>query len=296
MKKHLLLKAFLAFASLVLAVGAAKANPTYTTGDLLLSVRATGGTGSGTDYVIDLGQASLFENGASYTLNSGNTGTVNNIGDIGADLTSIYGADWATRTDLNWSIMGTTGQNPSGISNDYVSKMQTTSGGVDTTTPWKNNLAKTSGNYTAAGKINNLATGSGSSFIGVQTTSAGLSSSFAVTEVDATNNNSYHSGIHGGTNGPSNLDLGQYGSPYIEGHGASGITGASLDLFHVTSGANNNNGTLDGTFSIASDGTVTFDSATAVPEPSTYAMVLFGAGIFAFWRMKRGQSANAVIS
>ncbi len=82
------------------AATAFAAPPTYTKGDLLMGFRVTGGAGSGDCYLVNIGQAKKYRDATGPI-------TVNTIGDINADLTAVYGANWQTRTDILWGIAGT---------------------------------------------------------------------------------------------------------------------------------------------------------------------------------------------
>ena len=80
--------AALALASVVLTLSRSDAAFTYNNGDILLGFDATGGTGASTDYEVDLGAASQFFNATTpFTLSF----------NLGADLTSLYGANWFSR-------------------------------------------------------------------------------------------------------------------------------------------------------------------------------------------------------
>jgi hypothetical protein len=59
------------------------------------------GMGTGTNLMVNLGPASQFYNPSSSSF------TVSGLALL--DLTGIYGANWKTRTDLAWGIVGTTG-------------------------------------------------------------------------------------------------------------------------------------------------------------------------------------------
>ncbi len=96
----------------LLALGAAAALPmssaqaaSAANGDILVGFRATGGTGSTKNLVVNIGAATALESA---------TGTVN-LGNINADLTATYGSGWATRNNLFWGAVGTVGSfNPIG--------------------------------------------------------------------------------------------------------------------------------------------------------------------------------------
>ncbi len=72
---------------------------TYNPGDLFLGFRAGGGTGAQQDYLVNIGPASQYQ---------GPPGTIvtPNLGNLGADLQSVFGPSWSTRADVLWGIFG----------------------------------------------------------------------------------------------------------------------------------------------------------------------------------------------
>lgn len=78
----------------------------HTDGNLVLGFQATGGTGASQNVFLSLGSATSFRD-------NGNQGTIANIG---ATLSAVYGADWYTRTDLHFGVVGNlSGKPTSGI-------------------------------------------------------------------------------------------------------------------------------------------------------------------------------------
>ena len=90
-------------AAAMLSSGGAEA-ATAANGDILLGFRATGGTGSTKNLVVNLGPATALENA---------TGTVS-LGNLGTDLANTYGTEWQTRNDLFWGVAGTVGNSALG--------------------------------------------------------------------------------------------------------------------------------------------------------------------------------------
>jgi hypothetical protein len=66
-------------------------------GDCFLGFRSTNSLDSINAYLVKVGQATQFESGGDVTLDLGN---------ISADLASIYGADWYSRNDILWAVVG----------------------------------------------------------------------------------------------------------------------------------------------------------------------------------------------
>jgi len=95
--KHLLTT--LVVAGTMAAALPASAVTVFTPGDLLLGFRATGGQGAGT---------SLFVNiGSSTTLRDTNTASSSlTLLNINQAIVDAYGANWQSRTDLNWGLVG----------------------------------------------------------------------------------------------------------------------------------------------------------------------------------------------
>lgn len=78
-----------------LAAAPAIAAP-YSAGDLLLGFHATSGTGSSTDYIVDLGSSLSLRDGT----------LTGNLANLGMDLTNTYGSGWFSRSDLYWGLIG----------------------------------------------------------------------------------------------------------------------------------------------------------------------------------------------
>lgn len=74
----------------------------FTNGNLILGFQATGGTGSGRNVFVNLGSGTGFRD-------NGNRGA---LGNIGTTLASVYGADWYTREDLYFGVIGNLNSNP----------------------------------------------------------------------------------------------------------------------------------------------------------------------------------------
>jgi len=243
----------------------------YTAGDLLLGFRATGGTGANTDYVIDLGSASTFRDATSSF----------SIGSFGTDLSAIYGAGWATRSDLLWSVIGG-GLSGDGTNTVYASAAETVFG------THANPLTRFS-NSAQAGvvtKISNTAGVSTGGYLGGSTSfnSNPLSNGSAVAE-DQTAANPWAQ-YQFGFGSPANTSaFGLYASPGIEGSFANGAAVSALDLYRMaTSTTAGLPGTYVGTFTINTSGQGTFN---VVPEPSSALMLGLGTAFLGFVRRRR---------
>jgi len=214
-------------------------------GDAFLGFEATSGTGSSTNFVVDLGAAT---NLASLNLN------------LAADLTAVYGSGWASDANLYYGIIGGayTGLAINGDSGNtlYASIY---SGG----TSWKRGSVSSQGNIGA--NIGNLA---GQFGVDVNNGQLGVAANSVYM------NNQKTSGVY---NEAGNWSSRINDDPFF-GFSANietSISG-SLDLYKLVPGSARQGtvglpGTLVTTIALGSNGTI-----SAVPEPSTY--VLFGLG------------------
>ena len=135
--KSFLRNLFLPVAGLALAATAATAAPwPPVPGDLILGVRATGGTGATTNVFYNLGAAHALRT---------NPSPAGPLVNLDAELTAAFGAGWSSRTDLYFGVFANrSNATPTGIGSAavengdpartiYTSKGVTTAG---TGTPW----------------------------------------------------------------------------------------------------------------------------------------------------------------
>ena len=244
--------------------------------DLILGFRATGGTGAGTNLELDLGSISNYVNATSgSTLDLGSLLSSSSLGAAGT-IDSVYGADWATRSDLTWGLVATQGSVTASGPDGEVAK-----------TIWMSSGANSSAlDGTASGAVIN---GKASSFMGnalakiatiypafpgsaqaVDATSAG---SWTVAEGTGPN---VWSGIFARSTFENNTNIAGNNGSYV-----------ASDLYQV-SPVLNQPGTYLGTFAITNAGEVTFSAAAgaAIPEPTTYAAFI-GAGALGFSMLRR---------
>ena len=235
---NLLRPALLALVGAALSPQAHAANP-YTPGDLFLGFRASGGQGATQDYLVNIGPASNYTApGSSFTLPS--------IGSVGADLTSIFGSNWRTRTDLFWSISGgSLGADP--VNTLYATRARTAAGVP--ITPWQGR-SNSSQSFTDS-KFDTLA----EAYKNADPVTAGHGLQQAVSST-----NSYASFQPGGTainaNGISFASF----NPTIESAVANS---AGLELFRLVP-VLGLNGASQGVFTIDAGGTVTYVPASGV--------------------------------
>lgn len=246
----------------------AKAATTYTAGDLILGFRASGGTGSTTNLLVNIG--------SSIGIRDQNTTSMPLI-DIGSALTSAYGAGWDTRSDLFWGVVGTrtnqiTDGDPLATGDPaqtlYVSRANT--GTIGTKTSSNLNTASSGVQQSAANNIAGLQS-TFQNFTGT-TTNSNLAAVLDTT-VNTTNNWSTATALS---------------TDFQIGSDIEGVLGTSkvLDLYRILQTATGANptgtartGQWQGTVSISSAGAVNFDPVVAaVPEPSRVMLLAGGFG------------------
>lgn len=252
---------------------------TYSNGDIFLGFRSTAGTGTSTDYEVDLGNASSFITGG--TLASGSPITLS-IGNIGTDLANIFGPDWYTRvtgtgTDVLWSASGSA----AGIA-------------VNASIP-KNTLFATSAvfpaptSYNPGSSLNQQTTaqlmaamrgdtghgyGAGDTIGGPGQTLSTVPGVVALIQPTSAPN-SYASYQPGGVNSAT-------GSFQRFLTSAEGQTSDTLNFYELLPGTSS---PIDvGSFSLGSNGALTF---TATPEPATAISLAFGLGFLSQLRLRR---------
>lgn len=225
-------------------------------GDLVLGVRNASATN---DLVIDLGSYSQF-----HGLTAGTTYTLTDV--KSADFISTFGANVFTNAGTTWTVFGGVGTSGS----DLTPKV--TNGTLWGSTPWTsgtfNTLARSNSQQATSNDIDaftsSLSGGTSLSGNGAQNIPVGPGS--FTTLIRPTNNFGYFQvGIEASTVGTSKLELFEL---------APG-TGAGIDL---------------GTFTLTSSG-LTFTAFQAIPEPSTYAMIL-GVATLGFAAIRRRKQAQ----
>lgn len=275
---------FLALAGSFAATGSAHA-VTYTDGDLLLGFRASAGQGSTLDYVIDIGPVSLYKNAtSSFVLNTtSGAGSATGIGNIGLDLSSIYGANWATRSDLTWGVIGVTKTAAGGDTahTEYASRAETTVGTL--ADAWlRRSLSSQS---TTTTKVNTMNTDY-ASWTNTANSPTGVIENHTT---DATGNY-WASWMNGGSNFTGGVSFGFYDTS-LEGNFGNGASGTALDLFRMaTSSTAGLPGSYLGTFTTDTSGNITFNVAN-VPEPASLTMLGLGACLLGCVRRRRAALA-----
>ena len=242
------------------------ASAQFVNGDLLLNFRVNDGAGQGAgqDLEVDLGQASAFDFTTSHAV------TVLNA----SDLSSIFGTSgtpWQSRTDLVFSIVGAAGTTTEFLSNPNNSSFTVTTGLQGNEGTIASLYAETSGTNTSG-------------------TSYNVSASDHQSYTDVLTN---ASGTHIGSNAYSN-DFNFIPGTIGASEQTVSSTGSSLDLYEITTTGTGKSAKATatdlGTFTVEGNGTLEFTSATAAPEPSTYALMGLGALALFFVRRRAMQA------
>ena len=256
-------------ASALLAAAVASSAFAASSGDIILGFRATGGTGASSNLEIDLGNFDALPSG-------GGTVVLTNID---SDLNNTYGSDWATRSDVLWgaagsTLLGATGNTePSRTLVGTVLAPSSLLDGTSTTTPYNSAAAATQGGVaTKINAIYNTFTGTANNVVSSSSTTSWT------TEVGTT---PAAFNFFFKTSFDNNLDLATTS--------ASGTYSAG-DLYELVpaSGA----GAFLGTLAVQSNGDVTFSTFSAVPESSTYAVIL-GSCVLGFVALRRRKQVVA---
>ncbi|MDB6117239.1 MAG: hypothetical protein JWO08_1020, partial [Verrucomicrobiaceae bacterium] len=251
---HLKSTALLALASFTLLTTAARAAHE---GDLFLGVRATSGVGSNKDYLVNIGPASQFETGSSVT--------TLNLGDIGADLSFLFGSvattPWYNRAEVQWGIAGATGFNDLGSIPGKTLYATSVS-----STPWERKSGTAQGGTTTLISSMTTAFDDGSTI--------GLVAPTAKSQ-DSTSINSWVSYTSDGPNsGNAHIAFGAF-NPSIEAAFGNGAASSVLNLYQIrpaTGGSPAGTpGDLLGRLFLNNSGQLTFVPAAAI-----------GAGTVAF--------------
>ncbi len=264
---HTLTAAFIATMAANAAVVPA---PNYSQQDLFLTVRANGGQGDTTSYLVNLGSyyqfspASQVPTSLQSTFSGATPGSTFqlDVGNIGSDLTRLYGANWLDRTDLVWGVVGTNNSASASIllSQERVGGNPTTAFAASSTQVNRNLFA---------GNINSVLYGTNGyngreSTLGVY--GAGTGSARATEQADPAAD---AQGKDAYINHQASISFG--GSLGTVDYEAAFGDHTSLDLWRYSSATGVTNA---GYFSFDQAGNLSF---TAVPEPSALLITIGGS-------------------
>ena len=275
------------------SVAANAQNAFHAPSDLVLTFQNPGGaTGAASTVMVSLGNVStVFRDGGAFT-------SIN----IASTLSSTFGATWYDTTTL-WAgavgFRGTSATATNLLNSDphqtvYVSKARTSVGTAGSANSVINNIPLNAGSGITSGidSVKNQMETLGTTAQFVQATSASFiddQNPFSSPGVQ----NAAYSNISGGVQGA--FGAGNLGSSVL---GATGTVELALDLYRIQTrndvagqfgfGEAVNSGNYLGTLTINQAGDVNF---SAVPEPSTYALIAL-TGILYFFVNKR-RKANS---
>lgn len=257
--------------------------------DLLLGFRTNNNPGQTINLELNLGTADTYYNpGGNAPLDFSSAVGITNIGRLSVtDLTSAYGSGWASRTDLNWGIVGTSGTSGSydgffGLNTIYLSRAETVAG--TQTTPWSRQ-----NNFNAANtQISSL----GGGYTGTSTATSDYDLLVA-----AGSSNSYQSR----SGGVSGATFGAVGSAFandsIVAKFNTGNWISIQDIYALEQGSGY--GVYLGSFALRANGSIDYSPTAsafglvAVPEPGT---AVFGIATFAIAALRRRRNAATVVA
>lgn len=294
-KSKLSLLALVTLATVALTTGA-KAAP-YTAGDLILGFRVTGGVGASSNVLVNIGSSLTFRD-----LNGSNS---LNITSIGTDLDATFGLTagnsvaWYNRTDISFGVVGvfSSEPNPGGTVNSgdpsrtlYATRSRSsvgTVGSANSTAPSLSgtNRGTASNSFVALQNFFTGATASGNNANAAVTGTSG--NSWTTFTVGTSDFGVFNPGVEQ-TLTASSFGSGTFGP-------VSNVEGA-LDLYRIldTTTSASPSGTV-GTGSyettIVIDQSGNISAVSAVPEPSTYALLGLGAAVVLY--AVRRRQANA---
>jgi hypothetical protein len=214
--------------------------PTPQEGDVFVGFRATSGTGSSYSYLVKLGQDTVFRNAAS------GSSVVLSLGDLGADLTATFGADWNTRSDLYWGVFG---ERNGVVPIVYGSNARTDVNVASSAWPVLNDQRRSA----VLSAISSVVYYN----FGYSGSVATANSPVGTIQTNSSNLSSYATQV--GTAGTTDFSsLSQWSS--IEGNFGSGVSGTALDLYRFPSASTV---TRLGVFKISGAGVITFTVASS---------------------------------
>jgi hypothetical protein len=274
--KKLLTTALLGLASVALiAVSANAQTVTTNIGDMVLGFRVTDNTGQGAtqNLEVDLGNMSTFT-----SLAAGATVTLSGLAD--ADLNTIYGTNWATRSDLVWGAIAGAGRVSSHVtgfprSTIWATESQSAPGVVSPPYTTENTFAlNNAGGAYEVMVVPGLGTGilSGAPTTPNSTTASNITAAANPTngswagQLQVTPNTEF-SYFQTPPNNPLEQTVNNIGTG----------TFSVADVWQLTPVATGSApATLLGQFDLSTSGVLTFTKAAAIPEPSS--LGLMGVG------------------
>lgn len=250
--------------------GAWSQNFSFTNGDIVLGIQATSGTGASKNLFWNLGSSTAIRDGGASAVNTGN---------IFADLNDTFGANWFTRTDLWFGAIGnlnfTSGGSPTftqpvnGDPSRTVYLSRASAGGAG-------NASQITG-YTSSA----LGTG-GNNFSGMEAvlptlTATASGAGILDQNVNPTGWNNSWTSWNPFLGAGQSAAFGVFTGGIQQSFGQGNTTFIDIQrILATTSGASPTGPVGSGTY-ITSIGIDSAGNITAVPEPSTYALLTLAA-------------------
>jgi PEP-CTERM motif len=261
-------------ALLLVSANTAHAQFTYSNRDMLAVFRQTGSP----DLVVNLGQASLYYNLAANA--PGSTITINSYTPAQFSAAFSSGA-----VGVNWAVIGGVPVG-NGDATRAARTVWITAPRLDLdtqTTPYQRDTGSTQGSWLATIRgVAGAGSTSGAAAWGAGTPADPISNTPTVAIIPSNDPSSYTqiAGTAGNLNGT-------FGQGSIENGSTTPFSDLRSDLYEVRPGTGDS--IYLGYFDLNSAGILTF---TAVPEPSTYA--LMGFGILSLWFFRQRRSISNV--
>jgi len=220
---------------------------TYANNDLLVAFYATGGEGSTTSVVLNIGPAATYRDAASEIF----------IGSIGGDLVNAFGPDWFNRGDVFWGVFGSSYSATVGTDGPWTLYSGRAQSVFGTQAPGysQGSVATQSQSGT---RIHDL--GDAYALTGVASgLTVGVNAKASIQDASADNDFAEYQSNGGGTS------FSYFQSALA--NFANGANSSAVDLFRMVTqaGAITDKGSYEGTFTIGVDGVVRFST---VPNPS----------------------------
>jgi hypothetical protein len=236
------------------AAAAVSAQAQASNSDLILGFKQSTGTGNATSLEIDLGNTFATTTAVA-------AGTYD-LGNISSLISSTYGSSWATSSTLTYGVVGNTIDLISGNNTDWA------------TSKWSNQTGTLGVQNSATfGTVGDSAlSGTASKVQKVYASSFAVDGSgFSNAVVTATAQSGWK------TNDPFNFTTAKLDTV---------VSSNGTDLYVIASDGSSGTANFLGTFNLSSAGELTFTTGAAIPEPSTYAMIL-GALTIGFVALRR---------
>jgi hypothetical protein len=273
----------------------AAVDSTWDANDVILGFRAdTGTTGAGSTLLVNLGSATTYRDTVA---------NINSIANLGSVISSTYGSSWYERADLWAGFISATNGQPSDNSGGTAIASQTTDYNSTIYVSMKRSAAGTLGagsgtrpgnasalDAQAAGALIDLVRQNTASKDGAAGDSDATAGIAVITSGQTNSWNEQATGSTAADFGVFNIETNfATGVRFLSFGGVSNVEQA-WDFYRVAAypgtDANAGKGIYQGTFTLDQNGGVDF-IVTAVPEPSTYALIALTGVFYLFVNRRR---------